>query len=240
MCRIIAVNLPLAPRLRGRFFKGRKNNLSFASPSIRCPTFGSRRQRRNAIPIETDPCLPTIALTFDDGPNPCYTPQVLDVLYHYQVPATFFVVGEKAEKNEKLIQEMYKSGHEIELHSFSHQDLRTLECLEIQNEFRKTEEKIKAIIPEYSAKHFRPPYGKYTEDTENTVGLPMVLWTVDSGDWKSPDTGKIIDTVLNSVQDGGIIIFHDDNEQTVKALEQLIPELKEQEFQFTTVDRLEN
>lgn len=194
--------------------------------------FGSSRQRRKPIQVEHNPCSPTITLTFDDGPNATYTPQVLDILYQYQVPATFFVVGEKVEKNEQLIREMDACGHEIQLHSFSHPDLTTLSCKEIQREFRLTEKKIQEILPDYSANYFRPPYGRYTEDTEKIVGIPMMLWTLDSRDWKSPNAQDIFDTVMCSVQDGDIIIFHDDNAETVKALELLIPALREKGFQF--------
>ncbi|MGN0404393.1 MAG: polysaccharide deacetylase family protein [Bariatricus sp.] len=194
--------------------------------------FGSRRQRRKPIRVEHNPCSPTITLTFDDGPNATYTPQILDILYQHQVPATFFVVGEKVEKNEQLIREMNACGHKIELHSFSHPDLTTLSCEKIQYEFRLTEKKIQEILPDYSANYFRPPYGRYTEDTEKIVGIPMMLWTLDSRDWKSPNAQDIFDTVMCSVQDGDIIIFHDDNAETVKALKLLIPALREEGFQF--------
>ena len=82
-------------------------------------------------------------------------------------------------------------------------------------------------------KYVRPPYGRYTQDVQKAIGLPLVLWTIDSGDWEAPNAENI-----NKVQDGDIIVFHDDNAQTVKALEKIILELKKRGFQFATVSQL--
>lgn len=196
------------------------------------------RLNRDAIITQVAPKQPVVALTFDDGPNAYYTPQILDILYKRQTPATFFLVGEKFAGNELLIKEIAISGHEIGSHTFSHPDLTTLSSRKIQWEIQQTENKLQEILPNYSIKYVRPPYGRYTEDVETAISLPLMLWTIDSGDWEKPNAEDIYKTVVNQVQDGDIIVFHDDNAQTVKALEKIILELQTRGFQFVTVSQL--
>lgn len=99
---------------------------------------------------------------------------------------------------------------------------------------RKTEK----ILPDYPMKYVRPPYGRYTEDVQKAIGLPLVLWTIDSGDWEAPNAENIYTALIGKIQNGDIIVFHDDNAQTVKALEKIILELKKRGFQFATVSQL--
>ena len=198
----------------------------------------NQRVDRKAIQVQIIPTQPVVSLTFDDGPNSYYTPQVLDILYKQQVPATFFLVGEKLAGNELLIKEMEASGHEIECHTFSHPDLTTLNNEKIQQEIRKTEDKLKKILPDYSIKYVRPPYGRYTEEVEKAITLPLALWTIDSEDWEDPDAGKIYTAVVDNIQDGDIVVFHDNNMETVKALKEIISELKARNYQFVTLSHL--
>lgn len=197
-----------------------------------------RRVFRKPIPVQIDSARPVVALTFDDGPNARYTPQVLDLLYEHQVPATFFLVGEKFAGNELLLQEMAASGHELESHTFSHPDLTTLNREQIQQEIQKTQTALKEILPDACIQSVRPPYGRYTQEVEQAIPYPLVLWTIDSGDWDDPDAQKICTTVVNSIQDGDIVVFHDDNAETVAALDKIISELKARDFQFATVSQL--
>ncbi len=196
------------------------------------------RIHRKAISSQMDPTKPAVALTFDDGPNPRYTPQVLDILYEQQVPATFFLVGEKFAGNEPLIKEMAGSGHEIESHTFSHPDLTTLNTQQIQQEIHRTEEGLKKILPNYTLHYLRPPYGRYTEKVEKATDLSLMLWTIDSWDWENPDADRIYNTVVSVIKDGDIIVFHDDNPETGKALRRIIAELKARNFQFVTVSQM--
>lgn len=197
-----------------------------------------RRANRKAIQVPIDPAQPSVALTFDDGPNLRYTPQVLDILYEQQVPATFFLVGEKFPGNERMIKEMASSGHELENHTFSHPDLMTLDRLLIQQEIKKTEDRLKKILPDYHMKYVRPPYGRYTKEIEDTIKCPLMLWTIDSLDWKEPNADHIYASVVSHIQDGDIVVFHDNNAQTVEALKKIISELKARGFQFVTVSQI--
>lgn len=198
----------------------------------------NQRVDRKAIQVQITPAQPVVSLTFDDGPNSYYTPQVLDILYKQQVPATFFLVGEKLDGNELLIREMEASGHEIESHTFSHPDLTTLNNQQIQQEIHKTEDKLKKILPDYSINYVRPPYGRYTKEVEEAINLPLALWTIDSEDWANPDAERIYTAVVDNIQDGDIIVFHDNNIETVKALKKIISELKAKKYQFVTVSHL--
>lgn len=190
------------------------------------------------IPQEISPNLPVVALTFDDGPNPRFTPQILDILYEQQVRATFFLVGQQMEGQDWLVRKIAASGHEIGNHTDSHPDLTTLEEPQILEEIQKTQETLGEILPDYTMKFLRPPYGRQNETVCQSSPLPLILWEVDSGDWEEPQAEAIYAAVMENIQDGDIVVFHDDNPETVKALEQILPALKARGYQFATVSTL--
>lgn len=184
-----------------------------------------------------------VALTFDDGPHPKYTAEILDILEKYKAKATFFVVGENAEKNPDLILRQYNEGHEIANHTYTHPLKTTLPKLEI--ELKQTDDLIFSITG-YHPELFRPVEGQYTDQLiQNVVkkGYQVVMWSwhQDTEDWKSPGVHRIEKTVLNGVEPGNIILFHDgggDRSQTVKALEKIIEKLQKQGYEFVTVSEL--
>lgn len=137
-----------------------------------------------------------------------------------------------------MIREIAASGHEIGSHTFSHPDLTALDSPEIQKEIRQTDEALKKILPDYSIRYVRPPYGRYTEKVQAAIDRPLMLWTIDSLDWEDSDAEKIYTVVVDQIEDGDIVVFHDDNEETVKALSKIIAELKKRGFQFATVSQL--
>lgn len=190
------------------------------------------------IPQEISPNLPVVALTFDDGPNARFTPEILDILYEQQVPATFFVVGDHLKGQAWLVRKIAASGHEIGNHTDTHPDLTTLDSAQILAEIQSTQEKLQKILPDYTVKFLRPPYGRQNEGVCQVSPLPLVLWNVDSGDWENPQAQTIYTTVMENIRDGDIIVFHDDNPETVKALEQILPALKARGYQFATVSTL--
>lgn len=197
-----------------------------------------KRLNRFITSPQVDLTKPMVALTFDDGPNSKYTPKVLDLLYKNQINATFFLMGKNIKGNELLIKEMASSGHEIENHTFSHPDLATLDKYNIELEVSKAEKELKKILPNYSTSYVRPPYGKYTEKVKSSILYPIVLWTIDSEDWKYNNSDDIYNNVINNVKDGDIIVFHDDNKPTIEALKRIITKLRESDFQFVTVSQL--
>ncbi|MGE7673271.1 polysaccharide deacetylase family protein [Lysinibacillus sp. NPDC094403] len=191
--------------------------------------------------IKTDEKI--VALTFDDGPHRKYTSQILDVLDKFNAKATFFIVGQNAEKNPEVISRMYNEGHELANHTFSH-PLRT-NVSNLLNEINQTNDTIQSITG-FKPTLFRPVEGQYSDAMIEAIakeGYKVVMWSwhLDTLDWKSPGTNRIVDTVLNGVKEGNIVLFHDgggNRHQTVKAMEKIIPELERQGYRFVTVSEL--
>lgn len=196
------------------------------------------RQFRTPIVAEIDPEKPMVALTFDDGPNALYTPQVLDILYDNNALATFFVLGKNIAANHQLIKEMVISGHLLGNHTFSHYDISTLSIEAAIYELYKTQVEINKVLPDYKFKYYRPPYGRGNERLSEVCRAIRVPLDIDSEDWFPNSSENICNNVLNNVKDGDIIIFHDNNPALINALPIIIKELKNRGFQFVTVDRL--
>lgn len=190
-----------------------------------------------------------IALTFDDGPDIDFTPQVLDILKKNDVKATFFVVGEKVEWNPEILKRQYNEGHEIGNHTFTHINVSKKGYNDIYNEINKTQQSIKNVIGE-EPKLFRPPYRAISKAMCNIVkekGMNIVLWSdLDPRDWSNPGVDYIVDTIISKVQNGTIILLHDYNNlrnkksQTIQALDIIIPKLKEKGYRFVIVSELIN
>lgn len=184
-----------------------------------------------------------IALTFDDGPHPTYTPEVLDLLKKYDAKATFFVIGERAEKYPEVISRMGNEEHEIANHTYTHP--LTITPTKLKEELKKTNEIIHQITGT-SPIFYRPVGGQYNDKIINTAineGFKVIMWSwhQDTEDWKRPGTKKIVKKVLSSVKPGNIVLFHDsggDRSQTVAALEEILPELQKEGYRFVTVSEL--
>lgn len=189
----------------------------------------------------------TIALSFDDGPDPRWTPGILAVLRKYHVPGTFFVVGSMAAKHPDLIRELRDSGAEIGIHTFTHPDLGTISHTRFEHEISETQLALAgaAGITSYL---IRPPYSSTPDAVDNAgmrtitqagaLGYMTVLSDVDSKDWQRPGVRSIIRHATPEDGTGGIVLLHDaggDRSETVKALDRLIPQLKEQGYRFSTV-----
>ncbi|AFS79831.1 polysaccharide deacetylase [Gottschalkia acidurici 9a] len=186
-----------------------------------------------------------VAITFDDGPNPVYTPQILDILKEHDVKATFFVLGKHAEIYPDIVLREKNEGHEIGNHTYSHINIDKTKIDKIEEEMLRTQNIIKDIT-KGEVKLFRPPYGIHNEQITKMAkenNMKTVLWTYyqDTRDWSSPGTDYIVETVLSGIHNGDIILFHDHNENeshTVDALKSIIPKLKEQGYEFVTISEL--
>ena len=188
-----------------------------------------------------------IALTFDDGPHPVYTEQILDILGEYGIKATFFVVGSNAQQYPQIVSRILDEGHEIGNHTWSHKGMKNLSEKEIETEILKTHSFLKENF-NYTSVVFRPPGGgEYQKAVEKcaSLGYSYVLWAwrTDAKDWKCPSAESIASTVISTVKGGDIVLLHDyvaGVSSTPQALRRIIPRLLEQGYSFATVSELTN
>ena len=185
-----------------------------------------------------------IALTFDDGPHPQYTPLILDILREYNVHATFFLIGENAERNPELVRRILREGHEIGNHTYLHKNLKEHTSGGIYEEIAMAEEAILRIADQRT-KLLRPPGGLYDKqvcETAHRLDYDIILWTVDTFDWKHPTPEEIIQTVESNVQCGDIILCHDfiggAPSPTPDAIRKIIPDLLRRGYEFVSVSEL--
>lgn len=183
-----------------------------------------------------DPKKPMIALTFDDGPSK-YTEDILALLKKYHVNATFFVIGNKMELYQSVMQDLVKNGNEIGNHSYNHKWLTKVTDEELLNQIKQTQEIVKKTTG-FTPKVFRPTYGAINKHLRDEVDLAITMWTVDTSDWKIKDPKKIASKALATIKDGDIILMHDTHQRTVEALDQMIQVLLKEGYQFVTVSEL--
>ncbi len=178
-----------------------------------------------------------IAITFDDGPHPYYTEQLLDGLKERGVKATFFVTGMHAEQYPELIQRMSKEGHLIGNHTYSHIQLSSSNGEAFKEELIRTSETIEKLTGQ-EVQYVRPPYGTWDKKFEKELNMFPVLWTIDPLDWCSDNVAGIVQKVTAKVKENAIILMHDEYKSTVTAALQVIDELTEEGYEFVTVDEL--
>ena len=182
---------------------------------------------------------PEVALTFDDGPNPPYTGQILGILARYQVPATFFCVGLQASAHPADIARMAAAGHGLGNHTWSHPFLPDLTGAQLAAQLDRTDEAVARAAGGREPGLFRPPYGSRSPDVLRWLGdrgSPIVLWDVDPSDWARPGAAVIAGRVLTQTRPGTIILMHDgggNRSQTVAALPLVIEGLLDRGFRFT-------
>ncbi|QUH20108.1 polysaccharide deacetylase family protein [Alkaliphilus sp. B6464] len=186
-----------------------------------------------------------VALTFDDGPESKYTSQIMDILDQYNIKATFFVIGQNAEKYPEVLKSIHGKGHEIGNHSWSHKYFPKLSKKEVEKEILMTEELITDILGEHSAL-FRPPYGalkKQGIEFVNSLGYNVVNWSVDTRDWAGTSGEQMMKYVQQQLKPGGIVLMHNAGnpksvKNTVDTLPKMIEWIKEQGYEFVTVSEI--
>ena len=180
---------------------------------------------------------PRVALTFDDGPSAKYTPMLLDGLKERGVHASFFLMGKNIEGNEELVRRIQEEGHLIGNHTYNHVQLnkipKELACEEIQ----KTNNEIYEVTGVYPT-YIRPPFGAWQENLELCVTMLPVFWDIDTLDWKSKNVDSVVDIVKREVQDGAIILMHDEYQTSVDAALKVVDLLLEEGYEFATVDEM--
>lgn len=178
-----------------------------------------------------------IALTFDDGPHPVYTVKLLDGLKERGVRVSFFLIGQNIDGNEDIIRRMKEEGHLIGNHSQSHMQLSKENIEAACQQINATNQKIFDITGEMPS-YIRPPYGSWSEELECIVPMTVVLWDVDTLDWKSQNKNQIVRHVLKHADDGSVILMHDVYETSVEAALEIIDTLTMEGYNFVTVDEL--
>jgi peptidoglycan-N-acetylglucosamine deacetylase len=197
-----------------------------------------------------DSAVKQVALTFDDGPNGDYTLAILDILKSYDIKAAFFFPGKNLERSPQIALKVKSMGHIIGNHTYAHPHLNTMRPEQVLSEIEKAESVFRDILG-FKPRYFRPPYGECNDGVRRLIikrGYRIVLWDMEcySMDWKNPPPDTIADISTRKARDGSIILLHDgrnirENEprdNTVKALEIIIPDLQKKGFSITTLDMI--
>ncbi len=205
--------------------------------------------RKNTI-YHVDTPRKIVALTFDDGPSPEWTPRILEVLKQSQAKATFFLLGKHVQAYPEIARLILKQGCEVGNHTFNHRIILNLDYDRIRKEVKDTEKAIKDATG-VTTVFFRPPKGWVTDKDKKIIkelGYETILWSLNSKDWVTFDDKYIVRFLLKRVQPGDIILFHDsggvfgteggNREETVKAVRMLVEKLKARGYIVTTVGEL--
>lgn len=187
--------------------------------------------------VEADIAVKRVALTFDDGPNPLYTEELLDGLKQRKVKASFFLLGEEVEQYPDIVKRMHQEGHLIGTHAYQHVNLNQLTTEAACEQITKTGEAIYRVTGEYP-QYIRPPYGCWKEKVDEKCAMIEVLWDVDTMDWSVQNADQVVQTVERQVKDGDIILMHDAYPSSVEAAFRIIELLQKQHYTFVTVDRM--
>lgn len=189
------------------------------------------------VPEEVD-CqqVACVALTFDDGPGE-YTDALLDKLAEHHAPATFFVLGKNVGHYPEAIQRMVDEGHQVGSHGYDHKDITKLTREGIEHEVQWTNEAVEkaaGVTPQV----FRPPYGANGVVYNRLIPAPLVLWDVDTEDWLHRDAKQTVQTAMDEVAPGSIILMHDIHQTSVAAVPELVDDLQQAGYTLVTIDEL--
>jgi peptidoglycan/xylan/chitin deacetylase (PgdA/CDA1 family) len=194
--------------------------------------------------LSTGNChIAQVALTFDDGPHPSYTPQILEILEQYGIKATFFCVGKQVTAYPDIVKQAYLREHLIGNHSWSHPILALLSRSALRSQLTRTSDTIEQVLG-LRPVFFRPPSSVLSSQIlrqAQQLGMKTVLWDVEAKDWANPGIATITNRILDQAKHGSIIILHDgggDRSQTVAALPAIIEGLQQRGFQFLTLDQV--
>ncbi len=179
---------------------------------------------------------PMVALTFDDGPS-IYTDEILETLKKYNSNASFFVLGNKVDAHSSTIIKMYQNGNEIGNHSYNHRWLTKLSKTEQIEQINKTQELIKKYTS-FTPIYLRPTYGSVNNSLRDNINLDIILWNIDTKDWKNKNVNTIVNNALKDVKDGSIILMHDTYKRTSEAVKIIVPKLIENGYQLVTISEL--
>ena len=194
----------------------------------------SRRQRN----IEKLRNKPVVMITFDDGPSGKVTSRLLDGLAKRNARATFFVLGNMAEKYPDILKREYSDGHTVASHSYSHKDMKNIGGNAIKWEVEATNEVLKRLLG-IDNQYLRPPYGSFNDTVFVMSGMSLVLWNVDPQDWKVRDANAVYSHIMEKARDGSIILIHDIYEESVDGALRAIDDLLRQGYAVVSLEEAE-
>ena len=176
-----------------------------------------------------------VALTFDDGPS-IYTEELLEILKENNTTATFFVIGSRIDKYGNVIEKIKNDGHQIGSHGINHEDFTKLKTEELKRILEET----KFLLDQYGVSQtlVRPPYGSINNRVKENIEYPLIMWSLDTRDWEHRDSEKGTQIIIENIEDGSIILMHDLYKSTIDTVKSVLPILKEQGYEFVTVEEL--
>lgn len=189
------------------------------------------------VPRKIDKTKKLIAFTFDDGPLKGNTERVLKALEKNNARATFFMLGQNATYYPETVKKVLKSGNEVSSHTWNHTYLPKLSAAQVRAQEDKT---ANAIYKACGSKpvSVRPPYGAINDNVKKGIDTALILWSVDTLDWKTKNTNATVNTILKNAKDGDIVLMHDIHKPTVAAVEKVLPKLKAKGYEVCTVSEL--
>ena len=180
--------------------------------------------------------LKCVALTFDDGPGP-HTARLLNTLKARGVRATFFMLGENVEQHPGVVRRMAMEGHEVANHTWSHPDLTGMSPASVRSQMERTQKAIKdasGVEPTL----MRPPYGATDKEVGRAVGMPQILWSVDTKDWLYRSVSRDVKVGIKQPERGGIVLYHDVHKESVDSMPKVVDGLKKRGFTLVTVTEM--
>jgi peptidoglycan-N-acetylglucosamine deacetylase len=181
------------------------------------------------------------AMTFDDGPHPTLTPQLLKILRDRGIHATFYLIGKSAETYPEIVRQIIAEGHEIGNHTWTHANLANCSDSKLRSELDKTEKVIYSITG-YRPQTMRPPYGATNTRIKQLIyseyGYPSVLWSVDPQDWRKPGVSVVVQRLVDGVHPGAILLAHDIHSSTIAAMPYALDQILAKGYYFVTVTQL--
>jgi len=210
-----------------------------AAPVISLPHDIAQRDSATVTAVRTQ--TPVVAMTFDDGPHPSLTPALLDMLKARDLRATFYLIGNRVTTWPDIVRRISDEGHEIGNHSWTHPNLAKKSTTRVLDEIDRTSDAIFRLTGRPPVT-FRPPYGSFTCKQRLMLyeqrNLPTILWSVDPQDWRRPGANTVATRILSAARPGAIILSHDIQKGTVRAMPRTLDTLRDRGMQFGTVSQL--
>ncbi|SOC10997.1 peptidoglycan/xylan/chitin deacetylase (PgdA/CDA1 family) [Ureibacillus xyleni] len=211
--------------------------LSYLNPILEDSFKTVTLSKETIIPVKPSGTGKRVALTFDDGPHEKITRQILNTLKKYDAKATFFMVGRRVPNNTKLVKDIYNSGHEIGNHTWNHPKLTSLTSKQVESQITSTDNSIYKAIGQYPTV-FRPPYGAKNKRVTDVIDVPVVMWTIDTLDWKQRNANKLLPMVKKNLHNNAIILMHDIHQSTADGLDSVLAYLQKEGYECVTVSEI--